>query len=307
MVYIILIGVFTCVFCLVWLGLNHLFAQQIAINTRLKDMGKFHNPQRNLGMEDELQEDFMVRIVQPLLAKLSEITQKYTPVRKREFIEKKLDYAGRPFGWSSANYLATQYVATMGIAILTFILSFATTAGFGTRILYFIIALLVGYLLVDIILTLHIKKRQQEIEKELPDVLDLLTISIEAGLGFDAAVQRVVQKSKGPLSVEFNQALQEMRMGKTRRESMKELGQRNGVDDLTKFVEAIIQADQLGVSLGSVLRNQSDQMRILRRQRVQEQAMKAPVKILIPMVLFIFPTIFVVVLAPTILKFMDIM
>ena len=301
----ILIGVFISIFCLSWAGLNHIFAQQIAVRMRLHDIGVYNSPRIKGGIEEELQVGFMDRILKPLLDKISVITQKYTPVRKRDFIEKKLDYAGRPFGWNSEDYLAVQYASAIGIAIMVFIISLSTTAGLGMRISISIIALLLGYLFVDIVLTMSINGRQKAIERELPDVLDLLTISIEAGLGFDAAVQRVVQKSKGPLSGEFNQSLQEMRMGKTRRDSLKDLGERNGVDDLTKFVEAIVQADQLGVSLGNVLRNQSDQMRILRRQRVEEKAMKAPVKMLLPLVIFIFPTIFVVVLAPAMIQLME--
>lgn len=301
----IIIGVFGCIFCLTWVVLSYIFAHQMAIRARLHDIGVYNSPAMLGGLEEELQIGFMERILKPLLNKISAVTQKYTPVRKKDFIEKKLDYAGRPLGWDSMDFISAQYAIAVGIAILTFILSNATAAGLGTRILAAFIALLVGYVLVDFALTIAIKQRQKDIEKELPDVLDLLTISIEAGLGFDAAVQRVVQKSQGPLSTEFNQALQEMRIGKTRRESLKDLGERNGVDDLSKFVEAIIQADQLGVSLGNVLRNQSDQMRILRRQRVEQKAMKAPVKMLLPLVLFIFPTIFVVVLAPAMIQIME--
>jgi len=298
----IVIGVFGCIFCLTWVILNYIFAHQIAIRTRLHDIGVYNSPQIMGGLEEELQIGFMERILKPLLKKISAVIQKYTPVRKKEFIDKKLDYAGRPLGWDSMEFISAQYATAVGIAILVFILSNATTYGSRTGILVSVIALLVGYVLVDFVLTTTIKQRQKAIEKELPDVLDLLTISIEAGLGFDAAVQRVVQKSEGPLAAEFNQALQEMRIGKTRRESLKDLGERNGVDDLSKFVEAIIQADQLGVSLGNVLRNQSDQMRVLCRQRIEEKAMKAPVKMLIPLVLFIFPTIFVVILGPAMIQ-----
>lgn len=298
----ILIVVFACIGCLTWASLNYIFAEQIALRARLHEIGVYNSPQLMGGMEEELQIGFMERIIKPLLSKISAVTQKYTPVRKKDFIERKLDYAGRPLGWDSMDFISAQYAIAVVIAGLVFVLSNATTYGLGTRILATLIALLAGYVLVDFVLTTAIKQRQKAIEKELPDVLDLLTISIEAGLGFDAAVQRVVQKSEGPLAAEFNQALQEMRIGKTRRESLKDLGERNGVDDLSKFVEAIIQADQLGVSLGNVLRNQSDQMRVLRRQRVEEKAMKAPVKMLLPLVLFIFPTIFVVVLAPAMMQ-----
>lgn len=302
---LILMAIFLSVFCLTWAGIHYIFAHQIAIRTRLHDVGVYNSLRPLDGLEEELQIGFVDRVLKPLLERLAVVTQKYTPVRKKEFIEKKLDYAGRPFGWDSADYLAAQYALAVGIAILTFILCSASSLVFIVKIAYSIVSLLVGYLMVDVVLNITTNKRQKAIEKELPDVLDLLTISIEAGLGFDAALQRVVQKSKGPLALEFNQSLQEMRMGKTRRESLKDMGERNGVDDLSKFVEAIIQADQLGVSLGNVLRNQSDQMRVLRRQRVEEKAMKAPVKMLLPLVAFIFPTIFVILLAPAIISIME--
>jgi tight adherence protein C len=301
---IIVIGVFVSVFCLALVFLHYIFANQIAISSRLHDIGVFHSPQIQEGVDEELQIDFLNRILKPLFNKMSVITQRYTPVRKRDFVEKKLEYAGKPFGWDSANFLSAQYGTATGIAVLTLIICLSAGSGLGKTLAAAFIALLLGYLLVDILLTAAIKRRHKEIERELPDLLDLLTISIEAGLGFDAAVQRVVQKSKGPLSGEFNQALQEMRMGKTRREALKDLGERNGVVDLIKFLQAIVQADQLGVSLGNVLRTQSDQMRVLRRQRVEEKAMKAPVKMLIPLVLFIFPTIFIVILAPAVIQIM---
>lgn len=302
---LVAIGVFLFIFCLTLFGLNTIFAQQIAIRSRLYDIGIYNSAQVVGGLEEELQIGFMDRVLKPLLNKISTVTQKYTPVRKKDFIEKKLDYAGRPFGWDSMDFISAQYAIAVVVAILAFLVSAATTLGFGTRILVSLGALLVAYFLVDVALSTAIKQRQKAIIKELPDVLDLLTISIEAGLGFDAAVQRVVQKSEGPLSGEFSQCLQEMRIGKTRRDALKDLGERNGVDDLSKFVEAIIQADQLGVSLGNVLRNQSDQMRVLRRQRVEERAMKAPVKMLLPLVLFIFPCIFIVILGPAMIQIAD--
>jgi tight adherence protein C len=159
-----------------------------------------------------------------------------------------------------------------------------------------------GYLLLYFFLKARISARQNGISRELPDVLDLLTISIEAGLGFDAALQRVVQKSQGPLAQEFNQSLQEMRMGKTRKEALKDLALRNEVEDLNNFISAIIQADQLGVAIGNVLRTQSEHIRMVRRQRVEEKAGKAPIKMLIPMVLFIFPTIFLIILGPSFIQ-----
>jgi tight adherence protein C len=304
MLYII-IAVFGFGVCLSWLMLNRAFAGQIKLQTRLYDIGANNVTQGKSGINEELQADFGERVVRPLLNAISALTQKYTPIKQLGAIEKKLDYAGRPFGWNANDYVSVQYAATFGLGILVFIISSLYGASSSNRIMASLTGLIVGYLLVELMLKNKIKKRQNQIEKELPDVLDLLTISIEAGLGFDAAMQRVVQKSKGPISEEFNQTLQEMRIGKTRKESFRDMSLRVEVGDLCKLVDAIVQADQLGVSLGNVLRNQSDQTRLNRRQRVEEKAMKAPVKMLIPMVIFIFPTIFIVILAPAILNMVN--
>jgi len=158
---------------------------------------------------------------------------------------------------------------------------------------------------VELYLKMKTKSRQEQISKKLPDVLDLLTVSVEAGLGFDSALSRVVQKVKGPVAIEFSMALQEIKMGKQRKDALKDLGKRTGVEELNTFINAIIQADQLGVSIGNVLRVQSVQQRNARRQRIEEKAMKAPIKMLLPMVFFIFPTIFIVILAPAAIQLIN--
>ncbi|HNX29093.1 MAG TPA: type II secretion system F family protein [Syntrophomonadaceae bacterium] len=301
----ILLGVFLSVFCLTLAVSERYLAPVLDKKRRLKDIKRLTSVQIQGGFQEELQMNINERIFKPLLAKISALTQKYTPVKQTGFIEQKLNYAGHPFGWEAADFIAAQYAMAIGLGILAglasvFIFYTSLPNGFMALLLGFVF----GYFIVDIILKNQISNRQAAISQELPDVLDLLTISMEAGLGFDASIQRVAMKSKGPLAGEFNQSLQELRMGKTRREALKDLGERNGVDDLSKFTEAIIQADKLGVSLGNVLRGQADQMRVLRRQRAEEKAMKAPVKMLIPLVVFIFPTIFVVILAPAVIQLM---
>jgi tight adherence protein C len=152
--------------------------------------------------------------------------------------------------------------------------------------------------MLEFVLHNRIKQRQLQIINSLPDILDLLTVSVEAGLGFDGALQKVTEKTKGLLAMEFNRLLQEIRMGKSRRDALRDLAERIRVEELSALVSSIIQADQLGVSIGNVLRLQSAQIRLQRRQRAEEKAMKAPIKMLIPLVLFIFPTIFLVLLGP---------
>lgn len=150
-----------------------------------------------------------------------------------------------------------------------------------------------------------IRVRQKEILKSLPDVMDLLTVSVEAGLNFDAALSRVVEKMPGTLSREFETVLQEIKVGRSKKDALYDMADRLSVQDLRSFIAAVVQADQLGVSLGRVLRIQAEQIRLNRKQRIQEQAMKAPVKILIPMVIFIFPVIFIVLLGPVAINLID--
>lgn len=297
--------IFLAVFCLVFAVARMLLGDQLVLRDRLQQMEVLMTQKNKLGFNEDLQEDFSVRILHPMKSRVSTVIQKYTPVKQISTIERKLDYAGRPFDWNSSDYLTSQYLTTMAVGVFTFIISWIMRMGIGNQMMALLLGIIGGYLFFELMIESKIRTRQKEIQKALPDVLDLMTVTIEAGLGFDSAMQRVVEKAKGPIADEFNNTLQEIRMGKTRREALRDLGIRTGVADLSRFVESLIQADQLGISLGNVLRNQSDQMRILRRQRVQEQAMKAPVKMLFPMLLFIFPCIFIIILTPALLQFIN--
>jgi len=302
----ILVGVFLCAFLLMWAGLKTIYSETLLIGVRL-DKLKTYTPRGKGDLDYELQSAFKDRVYKPLLKKVSALTQKYTPLKQRESTEKKLIYAGRPLGWSASDFISVQYATAAVLAITAYIIGAINKASLSVLYMMVIWGFIGGYILLYTFLKVKITGRQVGIQKELPDVLDLLTISIEAGLGFDAALQRVVQKSPGPLAQEFGQCLQEMRMGKTRKEALRDLGIRNEVDDLNNFIGAIIQADQLGVGIGNVLRTQSEQMRIVRRQRIEEKAMKAPIKMLLPMVLFIFPTIFLILLGPSVIQIMETM
>lgn len=300
---IILTVVFLSTFCLLWAVLEKIFATRNLINARLEELELYSR--RQGGIEDELRLTFRERVLHPLLKKISLFTQKYTPQQQREMIEKKLISAGRPFNWTAADFLSVQYSTAVIFAIIAALLSYLSHRSPAFQYFAIIISFATGYLLLLIFINTTISRRRGSIEKELPDLLDLMVISIEAGLGFDAALQKVVQKSTGPLAQEFNLCLQEMRMGKTRKDALKDLAKRNDEGELAAFVGAIIQADQLGVSIGNVLRLQAEQMRVKRKQQVEEKAMKAPVKMLIPMVLFIFPTIFLILLGPSIIQMME--
>lgn len=295
--------VFLAVFFLVVGVVRLLIGDQLVLKDRFRQIEIIMTQKNKLEFNEDLEKDFSARILNPMKSRFSTMIQKYTPLKQISTIERKLDYAGRPYNWNASDYLTYQYGTTIAIAVFALVIAWLSGASVINRIMALLLGFIGGYIFFEMIMENRIRTRKKEIEKALPDVLDLMTVSIEAGLGFDAAMQRVVEKAKGPIAEEFDETLQEMRMGKTRREALQDLGIRTGVVDLSRFVESLVQADQLGVSLGNVLRNQSDQMRILRRQRVQEQAMKAPVKMLIPMVLFIFPCIFIIILAPAIIQF----
>jgi tight adherence protein C len=165
--------------------------------------------------------------------------------------------------------------------------------------------LILGFVFPDMWLTGRIRRRQRDIFRSMPDALDLLTISVEAGLGFDAAMAHVHEKWDDVLSLEFGRVLREIRLGKTRREALRSMAERLAVPEMTSFVAAVVQSEQLGVSMGTVLRVQSDQMRVRRRQIAEEEAQRAPVKIVFPIGLLIFPSLLVILLGPAALQMLQ--
>ena len=189
----------------------------------------------------------------------------------------------------------------MTAVILFLLFGLLLGSGLLQGVLFGVLGLGIGYILPEFWLSGRVKKRQKPIIMQIPDALDLLTISVRAGLGFDAALGKVVEKMKGPLIDEFRRALAEVRVGKIRREALRDIVARTEVVPLTNFIGAIIQAEQLGVSISKVLQVQSEQLRIERRQRAEEQAAKAPIKMLFPLVGCIFPSLFIVILGPAII------
>jgi len=213
--------------------------------------------------------------------------------------------AGNP-----SNIRPNEFVGVKGIIMILVVgvaLGFAYVTKYPATMMNLLMLALLAFCsfsLPDFWLSRRISQRQLNITNALPDALDLLTISVEAGLAFDLALTRVSDKWDNELSKEFKRALTDTRLGRSRRDALKEMAQRTGVDDVQTFVAAIIQAEQLGVSIGKILRIQSDQMRIRRRQRAEEAAHKAPILMLIPMALLIFPSLFVVILGPAVPKLM---
>ncbi|MBA3778676.1 MAG: type II secretion system F family protein [Chloroflexi bacterium] len=268
------------------------------VQARLTQLGSM---QARTLEEMELQQPFFERTIRPLALRLSGVAQRFTSANKTNKTEKKLALAGNPADLRTRDFLGLKVVVAIAFAIGAFFL-FGIVLGAGFfGIIMTIIFVAVGFMAPEFWLSRRVKKRQKQILLAVPDTLDLLTISVRAGLGFDAALAKVVEKTKGPLADEFRRCLAEIRVGKTRRESLRDVVSRTEVQALTSFIGAIIQAEQLGVSISKVLQVQSEQLRIERRQRAEEMAAKAPIKMLFPLVGCIFPSLFIVILGPAII------
>lgn len=250
--------------------------------------------------ELEMSQPLTERLIYPLAHKIGEFAARFTPQNVLESTKIQIEHAGMGGSLDPTMFLASRFIVAVLLGgFMIFI--FSIGAGkMGVLLRFFIIAggFLLGFFMPNLLLQSKIDRRQKNITRALPDALDLLTICVEAGLGFDAAMQKVAEKWETDLSLEFARVSREIQLGKMRREALRDMADRLGVSDLTSFVAAVIQTEQLGVSLAKVLRIQSDQMRIRRRQRAEQEAHKAPLKMLIPMALLIFPSIIIVLIAP---------
>jgi tight adherence protein C len=273
------------------------------LDERLDRFGK-RLPPKSLE-EVELQQSFYDRAVKPLVEQASRISSRVTPAKSLRETELKLARAGYPNGWGAADFWGVRGLGAMIAGSLPLLLMLPSGATPGRLLFITGLFIALGFFLPNYWLDKKIKARQNEIQKALPDALDLMTVSVEAGLGFDSAIQKVSEKWENELSRAFERANSQMRIGRTRREALRDMAERVDVEDVTAFVAAILQADQLGVSMSKVLRIQSEQMRVRRRQRAEEQAQKAPIKMLFPMVFLIFPSLFIVLLGPAVIILME--
>jgi tight adherence protein C len=256
--------------------------------------------------EKELLAPLKDRAFAPILTGLTDLGRRFTPQGYLDGVKQKLVSAGTGDQESIDRFLAIRVVTAVAAPIGAYLAwTYSPVGGMGRLLLTLVVgaAFLMGP---DSILDRKVQDRQFEIRKKLPDVMDLLVISVEAGLGFEQAMDRTVSAVPGPLSEEFARMLGEVRAGSTRADAMRALDARTNVPEIRSFVLAILQADTFGVSIGRVLRSQADEMRIKRRQLAQERAAKAPVKMLIPMVFCIFPALFVVVLGPAAMNIIDV-
>ena len=268
------------------------------VQARLTQLGSMQA--KNLE-ELELQQPFFDRTIKPLTARLSGSVARITSANFSERTDKRLALAGNPGDMRTGDWLGIKAMGAVAGAGILFLLFGILGGNILNGIVFAVLGLGIGYIFPEFWLSGRIKKRQKLVLIQIPDALDLLTISVRAGLGFDAALGKVVEKMKGPLVDEFRRALAEVRVGKVRRDALRDIVARTEVQPLTNFIGAIIQAEQLGVSISKVLQIQSEQLRIERRQRAEEMAAKAPIKMLFPLVGCIFPALFIVILGPAII------
>ena len=243
-------------------------------------------------LEPELA-SFADRVLRPLLGLTGRMARRLSAAGVADKLQSRLDVAGNPSTWTVERVLSLKgFGLLLGAA-------FGVLLGSGPLGVVIAVALAAaGFFLPDLLIYNSGTKRQQQLNRTLPDSMDLLTISVEAGLGFDAALAQVAQNTDGPLAGEFFRVLQEMQIGKSRADAFRGLAERTTVPELRAFVSSLVQADQFGIPIANVLREQSKEMRVKRRQRAEEKAQKVPVKIMVPLVLFIFPVIFIIILGP---------
>jgi len=247
--------------------------------------------------EMELQRPFSERFLRPAIERLGSLLSRSTPQKARQNLMNRLDLAGRPGNLTPEDFAAVRIVAAAVMAAIGLLLGLLLA-----NPVYLIVSLAVGAILGYYLPVLWLKQkvdaRRSEIQKGLPDAMDLLVIAVDAGLGFDAALARVTDKYRNALSDEFAKVLREVSLGRPRLEAMDEMGRSSGVEDLHNFIQAIIQSEQFGTGIGKILRIQADEMRRKRRQRAQEKAAQATLKMMLPMVGCIFPTLWIVLLGP---------
>lgn len=296
----IMVLTFLTIFILIYLTLSTFMVEKSSIDIRLKALDGL--TQGRTDIDEELAKPFTQRIMTPIAKYLGSALSRFTPYSIRQLIEQRLSMAGGFGSFGVDGFLllcgSLAIVLPLVTIFITKLAGAASNKVFGLSLISFVIGLVLPF----VMLNQKIIARKLSIQKDLPDVLDLLTVSVEAGLGFDGALAKLAEKMRGALVDEFNRVLQEMRMGVIRREALIAMGKRCDAPDLSLFITSLVQADQLGVSIGNVLRIQSVSMRAKRKQRAEEKAMKAPIKMMLPLVLFIFPTIFIVLLGPAIIQ-----
>ncbi|MGI5900046.1 MAG: type II secretion system F family protein [Christensenellales bacterium] len=264
------------------------------------------NGSKRYTLDEDIEKPFVERVIKPFIASSIKFLSNLLPKRrgdKTEKLERSLKLAG--LAMDVNDYNAAKLMFTGAVLGLAAMLIFLTSPEAKLGVLIFMIAFLSTLVAPIFFLRFRINKRQYEVTNQLPDVMDLLCVSIEAGLGFDAALAKISQRLSGVLIDEFNIVLTEIQLGKPRRVALRNLVDRSPVEELSTFLTAMIQAEQLGIPIRNVMLSQSQQLRTKRRQIAEEKAMKAPVEMLLPLVIFVFPVLIIILLGPTILQLIE--
>lgn len=302
MLLLISVLAFLTVFIMAYLILKTYAPVEGPEQLRLRTLDSFMEGRSD--MEGELSAPFSQRVLSPLTGSVAARLTRFTPKAIRQMVEEKLAAAGSLGGMGANEFLLLTLFLGLAlpviIAVVLMVIGQPANQVFGFALYAFAGGMYFPFFL----LNRKIKTRRHSMERDLPDVLDLLTVSVEAGLGFDGALHKLSEKMKGVLVEEFSRLLNEIRVGVPRRKALLAMANRCNIGDISLFTTSLVQADQLGVSIGNVLRVQSAAMREKRKQRAQEAAMKAPVKMLLPLIMFIFPTIFVILLGPALIQVM---
>jgi tight adherence protein C len=295
---IVVIGVLTGAILLVVVGIRK--ARSQSDDPLAERLAEYSQRGETASLEEiELSQPFTERVIVPIVKRLGEISSRFTPQHVVEQTRIRLEMAGNPGRMDASTFLMLHFVSAGLFGLLVFLLSLLSkTFSLPVKLLIVLVFIVLGYFFPDLWIRTKVNSRQKQVRKAMPDALDLLTICVEAGLGFDAAMSKVNEKWDNELSMAFGRVIREIQLGKLRRDALRDMAERLGLAEMTSFVAAVIQSEMLGVSMAKVLRIQSDQMRIKRRQHAEEEAHKAPIKMIFPMGLFIFPSLMIVLLTP---------
>ncbi|MBT3319641.1 MAG: hypothetical protein HN389_07730 [Clostridia bacterium] len=303
MIYIALSSAVLIFACLILL-LSPLTKKKERINSRIERISNMYDKKDKFN-DEILKKPMGQRFVKPLLKRFLEGISNIFPkldTKKSKMVLEKAGYKIPPVTYNVILFLVI-IASGMGFMLLAFILD----SDVLVVVLFTILGMVFGMLIMKYILRINTRRRKEALGRQMPEVLDLLSVSVEAGLGFDAALLHVISRIKGPLTDELLVAHREISMGRSRRDALAALGERSGLESMMSFTNAVIQAERKGLSLKNVLNIQAKQIRQQRRQAIEEKAMKAPVKIIVPLVVFIFPVILIVLLAPAIINILGIL
>lgn len=302
MLYLIIFILFLSVFMFIFGILYMLNGDKLKIENRLEQIKDIHNLEEN----NIINKSFSERAIKPVYDSITRFILRITPGNKIAVLNKRLEKAGLLKSTTPEKYLYKKSMISFTTGILSGTLVYLVKPGFFTALLISIFVILLMNTIFNFSLSGKITNRQKTILRDLPYTLDLITVSVEAGLSFDGAIARVVSNLSGELCDEFAKSLKEMRMGIQKKAALKNMSERCDVRELSLLITSLIQADDLGVSLGKVLRIEAANLREHRKQAARERAMKAPVKMLFPLIFFIFPSIFIIILGPAVIKMISI-